>query len=66
MFPTSAKSAYRRAGFLARKTSFYSSVLVLHAGFVLSSELPAEVALLKVDSFLPMVWGNKRCEHDDL
>ena len=41
MFPTSAKSAYRRARLLTRKTSFCSSILVLHARFVLAGELPA-------------------------
>ena len=66
VFPTSAKSAYRRTGFLACKTSFCSSVLMLHTRFVLAGELPTEVALLEVDSFLPMVWGDEGREHDDL
>ena len=32
----------------------------------MASKLPAKIALLEVDSFLPMVWGNQGREHDDL
>ena len=66
MFPASTESAYWGTRFFACKTSFHSSVLVLHTRFVLAGELPAKVALLEVDSFLPMVRCNKGREHDDL
>ena len=66
MFPASAQSAYWRAGLLACKTAFDSAIFVLHTRLVLASKLPAEVALLEVDSFFPMVWGNQGREHDDL
>ena len=66
VFPASAESAYWRARFLACKASSDSSVLVLHTRLVLTGKLPAKVALLKVDSLLPMVRSNKSCEHDDL
>ena len=66
MFPASAESAYWGARFFACKTSFHSSVLVLHTRFVLTGELPAKVALLEIDSFLPMVRCDKGREHDDL
>ena len=39
---------------------------MLHARFVLAGELPAKVALLEVNSLLPVVWCNKGREHDDL
>ena len=66
MFPASAESAYRQARFLARETSFHSTIFVLHARFVLAGKLPAEVALLEIDSLFPMVWGDEGSEHDDL
>ena len=33
---------------------------------MLAGELPTEVALLEIDSLLPMIWGYKGRKHDDL
>ena len=60
------QSADRDTGFPAGFTSFGFSILMLHACFVRSRELPADVALNKIDSLFPVVCSNYSGEHDEV
>ena len=61
----SAQSAYRDTRFFARQTSLDFAILVLHARFVRTSELPANVALNEIDSLFPVVCLDYGGKHDE-